>query len=297
MNYLPKLENCNGMYVVSSRIIANQLGKRHSHVLESIDNVIKNQSAEILADFKNLIIPNTYADSKNRNYREYLLTKDGFTLYMFNIQGYNDFKLAYINEFNRMEKELKQLKLPTKDVREEPEIAHTTWRGQPVMEVKELAKILNVGSAIIHFHSTKKKKTLKFSELAEYKIENSCRNYSTYSAISILFKETVIAICKHFNVYEKYKDVIENYFRIDNKLEDKSSVPDNIPFNDRCYSEMYECMQKAYMIESKIEKMYIEELLPLYNRIEKLNEIKRDCMISLFKGMKYGNILGKGKSN
>ena len=48
--------------------------------------------------------------------RQYLLTKDGFTLYMFNIQGYNDYKMAYINEFNRMEQALKknmtQEKLP-----------------------------------------------------------------------------------------------------------------------------------------------------------------------------------------
>ena len=29
-------------------------------------------------------------------------------LYMFNIQGHNDFKMAYINKFNEMEKQLKQ---------------------------------------------------------------------------------------------------------------------------------------------------------------------------------------------
>lgn len=35
---------------------------------------------------------------------EYLITKKGFVLYTFNIQGYNDYKINYINEFNRMEK-------------------------------------------------------------------------------------------------------------------------------------------------------------------------------------------------
>lgn len=110
---------------------------------------------------------------------------------MFNIQGYNDFKLAYINEFNRMEQALNNQTLPFKKEKNEDKI----------LKVK--------------------------------------------------------------------------------------------PFNDKYYSEMYECMQKAYNIESRIEKIYNEELLPLYNRIEKLNEIKRDCMISLFNGMKYGNILGK----
>lgn len=55
-----------------------------------------------------LIISRSYkVKGQNREYKEYLLTKDGFTLYMFNIQGYNDFKMAYINEFNKMEQELK----------------------------------------------------------------------------------------------------------------------------------------------------------------------------------------------
>ena len=68
----------------------------------SIDNILEN------GDFRSLCIPATYSvEGQKREYREYLLTKDGFTLYMFNIQGYNDFKLAYINKFNEMEKSLR----------------------------------------------------------------------------------------------------------------------------------------------------------------------------------------------
>lgn len=124
MNYVVTLEKKENFYVVSSRIVAKQLGKRHSDVLRDLDKILinsnvgrlKNQSTYICVDLKNLIISNHYKDSKNRTYREYLLTKDGFTLYMFNIQGYNDYKMAYINEFNRMEQTLKknitQEKLP-----------------------------------------------------------------------------------------------------------------------------------------------------------------------------------------
>lgn len=124
MNYVVTLEKKENFYVVSSRIVAKQLGKRHSDVLRDLDKILinsnvgrlKNQSTHICVDLKNLIISNHYKDSKNRTYREYLLTKDGFTLYMFNIQGYNDYKMAYINEFNKMEQALKknmtQEKLP-----------------------------------------------------------------------------------------------------------------------------------------------------------------------------------------
>jgi len=124
MNYVVTLEKKENFYVVSSRIVAKQLGKRHSDVLRDLDKILinphlgrlKNQSPHICVDLKNLIISNHYKDGKNRTYREYLLTKDGFTLYMFNIQGYNDYKMAYIDEFNRMEQALKknmtQEKLP-----------------------------------------------------------------------------------------------------------------------------------------------------------------------------------------
>ena len=295
MNYVVKLEKKNNIFVVSSRIIAEQLGKRHEKVLRDLDKILinphlgrlKNQSMHICVDLKNLIISNHYKDGKNRTYREYLLTKDGFTLYMFNIQGYNDYKMAYINEFNRMEQALKeQKKLPFSEVKP------TTWRGTPVIEVQDLAKLTNITDATIHWYSRNEKINLRYENLQEYKKENSDKDYTNISAISVLYKEMVISLCKKYGVYEKYKDFIENYFRTDNRLEYK--VIDK-PFNDKYYNEMYECMVKAYQLESQIEKIYEEQLLPLYNRIDKLNDLKRDTMLTPFYGMKYGNILGRNK--
>lgn len=95
------IENVNGINVVSSRVIANELGKRHSHVIESIEKILTDR------DFGSLILASNYVDKKGETRKEYLLTKKGFILYMFNIQGYNDFKMAYINRFEEMEEELK----------------------------------------------------------------------------------------------------------------------------------------------------------------------------------------------
>ena len=106
----------NGTLVVSSRIIANELGKKHKHVIESIEKIIKEGSAEISAT--PLFIENYYIHEQNKQkYKEYLLTKDGFTLYMFNIQGYNEFKLKYINKFNEMENKIKNNNFITEDER------------------------------------------------------------------------------------------------------------------------------------------------------------------------------------
>ena len=89
--------------VVSSRDIAEGLGKQHKDVLKAIDTLLESDGENL----RRQIIESTYINSRGKEYREYLLTKDGFTLYMFNIQGYNNFKMAYINKFNEMEQALR----------------------------------------------------------------------------------------------------------------------------------------------------------------------------------------------
>lgn len=106
MNTLIKIENNSELGpVVSSRIVAEELGRQHQHVKRDLDKILMSPNVDAL------IFKSDYKDSRGRNQSEYLLTKDGFILYMFNIQGHNDFKMAYINRFNEMEKTL-QNRLP-----------------------------------------------------------------------------------------------------------------------------------------------------------------------------------------
>ena len=102
-NAVVKIENREGKLVVTSRQIAEQLGKRHADVLKQLEVILANEN------LRSLVIPSLYKDKQDKDRKEYLLTKDGFTLYMFNIQGFNEFKLAYINEFNRMEQQLQSI--------------------------------------------------------------------------------------------------------------------------------------------------------------------------------------------
>lgn len=104
MNEIHVQQNKDLGLVVSSRVIAKELNRRHSDVLDSLTSMILENG-----NVRSLVIPSTYkVEGQKRNYKEYLLTKDGFTLYMFNIQGHNDFKMAYINKFNEMEQQLSQ---------------------------------------------------------------------------------------------------------------------------------------------------------------------------------------------
>ncbi|EIE3617177.1 phage regulatory protein/antirepressor Ant [Staphylococcus pseudintermedius] len=101
-----KIENNSELgAVVSSRVVANELGRRHDNVKRDLEQILMSSNVSAL------IIPSEYKDSRGRKQKEYLLTKDGFTLYMFNIQGHNEFKMAYINRFNEMENAL-QNRLP-----------------------------------------------------------------------------------------------------------------------------------------------------------------------------------------
>ncbi|PKE39516.1 Rha family transcriptional regulator [Macrococcoides caseolyticum] len=106
MNTLIKIENNSELGpVVSSRIVAEELDRRHSHVIRDLEKILLDPNVG------SVIFESKYKDVTGRTLKEYLLTKDGFILYMFNIQGHNDFKMAYINKFNEMEKAL-QNRLP-----------------------------------------------------------------------------------------------------------------------------------------------------------------------------------------
>ena len=272
--------------VLDSREVAKMLGKNHADLLRDIarnmDYLIESKIA-----FNDFFQETHYKDKINRTNKKYDITKKGCEFLAHKLTGKKGaiFTATYINEFHKMEQALKeQKKLPFS------EIKPTTWKGVPVMEVQDLAKLTNITDATIHWYSRNEKINLRSENLQEYKKENSDKNYTNISAISVLYKEMVISLCKKYGVYEKYKDFIENYFRYDNRLEYKTIEK---PFNDKYYNEMYECMVKAYQFESQIEKIYEEQLLPLYNRIDKLNYLKKDTMMTMFNGMKYGNILGK----
>lgn len=99
-------------YFVSSRTIANGLGKRHADVLESLDKIKSDSRTEISV----LLIESSYKASNGKINREYKLTKDGFTLYMFHIQGFTEFKMAYINRFNEMENFIREAHTKLKEI-------------------------------------------------------------------------------------------------------------------------------------------------------------------------------------
>ncbi|CAL7885015.1 Rha family transcriptional regulator [Fusobacterium necrophorum] len=298
MNNLVKVErNQKYGFVVSSRNVSVVVKRRHDTVLRDIEKILTKSTPQICG----LFIKSEYIASNGKKNKEYLLLKDGVILYLFNVQGLYEEKMAYINEFNRMEQALKNPKREqTKLDFQEKDIIRTTWKGEPVIELVQLARYIHMTSDNLHFLTKRDKVTLRYEKLMEFRKENPRRYNQSVNAISILFKETVIAICKKYGIYEKYKDFINNYFRVDNRLEDKTPKVPVIRANfdkvdskeefleDEYYRIMYENIKEAYEIENKIERIYIEELIPIYNQIEGLCKTKREQFLSPHYRMKYG---------
>ena len=111
------LQNKDGQILVSSRDIAEKFGKQHSSVLKTIygenrkGKHIDGLSDEILASGNPLtkyFIESSYVN-RGKDYKECLMTRDGFSLVVMGFTGKEatEWKIKYINAFNKMEEELK----------------------------------------------------------------------------------------------------------------------------------------------------------------------------------------------
>ncbi|MDA2357763.1 Rha family transcriptional regulator [Bacillus cereus] len=98
--------NNNNEAVTDSLMVAEVFGKQHKNVIQSIHNL----HSELGEKGKLIFQPTSYKDSFNREQLKYDLTKDGFTLLVMGFNGKEalQFKMAYIEEFNRMEEHIKQ---------------------------------------------------------------------------------------------------------------------------------------------------------------------------------------------
>lgn len=200
-------ENCKYGLVVSSRVIARELGKEHSKVLRTLDEILEKPN------MASLIIPSFYrTQGQKREYKEYLLTKDGFTLYMFNIQGYQDFKLAYINRFNEMEKLIhhqefidnKELLIKIQKLENELNQIPMTWSQVEVVkeQITEtvLRRMRNTGISNRTFKLRLKKELVKDIQ----------SRFGIDSLVELKYKDYLTVMPYIFNWIEPYQLRIEN---------------------------------------------------------------------------------------
>jgi len=98
----------HGQPVASSRDIAEHFEKNHNHVLRDIDAL-----KEDVSNFGQMFFSIEIPDSYGRPQRAYLMNRDGFSLLVMGFTGKSalEWKLKYIDAFNRMEAQIKCPKL------------------------------------------------------------------------------------------------------------------------------------------------------------------------------------------
>jgi len=153
----------------TSLSIADKFDKLHKHVLRDIKNLLSMN--ESLAPCFEL---SSYKATNNRTYPMYYIDRDGFSLLVMGFTGKRalDFKITYINAFNRLEQEMKnmlqnsasymiadpierakawikeeqerqQLALENKELKPKAEFADAIAASENSIKIGEFAKILN----------------------------------------------------------------------------------------------------------------------------------------------------------
>lgn len=99
------LKEQNGKILASSLEVAERFGKEHAKVKRSIKSLEKD-----VANFGEMFTLSYYKDSYGRKQEEYSMNRDGFSLIVMGFTGKKalEWKLKYINAFNKMEEELKR---------------------------------------------------------------------------------------------------------------------------------------------------------------------------------------------
>lgn len=231
-----ELEN-NPQYgvVVSSRKVAQGLSRQHKNVVRDLDKILESSDLSSLesrdfgslknSDIKANIIPATYTvANQKRKYREYLLTKDGFTLYMFNIQGYNDFKWAYIQKFNEMEAALANVSKPAQQQLpmdapmpvqpQRPRMPYRkTWKGYPVMTTEDLMMLLHCDQQDVYRLKNSLGHCGKRLDKQDYVTFKRLHGIQSHASQMMIFERSdVVRMLEKRQVYNQYKAFVEKYF-------------------------------------------------------------------------------------
>lgn len=106
-----EIKTIEGVPMVSSHVVAERFGKRHDNVVRAIDDLCREMSEFHSSKLRSEIFKEVdLVNARNRSYRGYMMTRDGFSLLAMGFTGQKalEWKLKFISTFNAMEKALLQ---------------------------------------------------------------------------------------------------------------------------------------------------------------------------------------------
>ena len=142
------INDVNEVLTVSSLQIAEHFEKNHRDVLRAIKNLTAQNCA-----LTSMFIENTYKAGTGKSYKYYECTRDGFTLLAMGFTGDKalDWKIKYIEAFNKMEKHIKSGKTRAIDKYKEKrlEIMAMNAKARTMKEEnKRLDALIKSGKAV-----------------------------------------------------------------------------------------------------------------------------------------------------
>lgn len=117
-----------GTPMVTSVVVAEKFGKRHTNVLRAIDNLRTDCSDEF---WRLNFEPRDYIDERGKTYPMYDLTRDGFSLLAMGFTGPKaiQWKIKFIEAFNKMEVHiLRDAKAELRKARQAERHAQLEWQ-------------------------------------------------------------------------------------------------------------------------------------------------------------------------
>lgn len=95
----------NDQVVTTSLKVAEVFEKEHKHVLDAVRKLFTAENSAV----KQMFQESTYLNERNQSQPMFIMNRDGFTLLAMGFNGKKalDFKVKYIEAFNKMEAELK----------------------------------------------------------------------------------------------------------------------------------------------------------------------------------------------
>ena len=277
------VENVKGILVTTSNRVAEELGVSHKHLLEKIEGYIKRfMKAETSAlgentgnvakpeslsfgenlDFTEFYIPSSYKVKGNfKNYKNYLITQKGIAQL---IGGYNAsvpiafaLNVAYINEFERMRKELQGKRPMTRNmesIRNEITLDNKlTYHGTPVLITRQLNKLVGYDISL-KLSKVKGRSILRNEKVKELKKENAIlSNQLTYTAI--YYEKNLKELLQKIKELREFKDKITEYF-ISNEIETRlQQDSNNIEIALKLLDNITDIAVKERISIGRLEKM------------------------------------------
>ncbi|QBK08424.1 hypothetical protein FORC83_p043 (plasmid) [Campylobacter jejuni] len=212
----------NEQAVTTSLKVAEIFKKEHRHVIEPIRKLTAENSA-----VRKMFTEDSYLNSRNQKQPMFYMNRDGFTLLAMGFTGSKamEFKLKYIDAFNKMEKQIKeqtQFRLPT-NLAEMSTMFYSVMEDQD-RKIEEQNKKVDYLMDLSGLTSSRSK---ELSRARNKKVIQVCggsesNSYKDKGLRSKIYKELFKSFKKSFDVsqyvdtpmryFDKAKDFISNWY-------------------------------------------------------------------------------------